>query len=73
MKTKDILKELQSKTPKDLLTLIKEKRKELIKATYQFALGKTSELAKVRALRKDIARTQTVLTQKITELAKKTP
>lgn len=70
MKTKQWLGELQPKSPKELVSLIRSKQAALIKARFDFSLGKTTKLREVREIRKQIAQIHTTLNQRLQELAK---
>jgi len=62
-------KEFRDQTPEELQAQAADKRKELFELVNKFAREKKNESpAKVRGLRKDIARIMTVLREK--ELAK---
>ncbi len=60
MKTKDI-REL---APEEIEVRIAEKKEELFKLRFQLSLGQLENTAGIKATRRDIARLNTILTEK---------
>lgn len=65
MKRLELVKTLRSKTIKDLLDSVHHDERELTKLQFDLRLGKTSTVKAIRNLRKQIARTQTVVSEKL--------
>lgn len=65
MKRLDLLLSLRSKTIKDLLSGVHHDERELTKLQFDLSLGKASTIKQIRNLRKQIARTQTVVSEKL--------
>ena len=68
MKTKEFIEELNSKTVAELNNDLVEAKKELFNLRLQNATNQLSNTSRITLLRKNIARIQTVLTQKETAL-----
>jgi large subunit ribosomal protein L29 len=64
MKTKKFVSELVNKTPQELQTDLVEAKKELFNLRLQNATSQLENTARIRDVRKNIARIQTVITQK---------
>lgn len=64
MKTKDFVEELNSKTVAELNSDLVEAKKELFNLRFQNATNQLNNTARITLVRKNIARIQTVLTQK---------
>ena len=64
MKTKEFIEELNSKTVSELNNDLVEAKKELFNLRFQNATNQLSNTSRITLVRKNIARIQTVLTQK---------
>ncbi len=64
MKTKDFTAELRAKTIDELNQDLVEAKKELFNLRFQNATNQLSNTARIGEVRKNIARIQTVITQK---------
>lgn len=64
MKTKDYLFELKNKSTDELNIELVNAKKELFNLRFQNATNQLSNTARIREVRKNIARIQTVITQK---------
>ena len=64
MKTKEFIEELNSKTVAELNNDLVEAKKELFNFRFQNATKQLSNTSRITLVRKNIARIQTVLTQK---------
>ena len=64
MKTKEFIEELNSKTVAELNNDLVEAKKELFNLRFQNATIQLSNTSRITLVRKNIARIQTVLTQK---------
>ena len=64
MKTKEFIEELNSKTVAELNNDLVEAKKELFNLRFQNATNQLSNTSRITSVRKNIARIQTVLTQK---------
>ena len=64
MKTKEFIEELNSKTVAELNNDLVEAKKELFNLSFQNATNQLSNTSRITLVRKNIARIQTVLTQK---------
>ncbi|KFI30167.1 50S ribosomal protein L29 [Paenirhodobacter enshiensis] len=62
--------ELKAKTPDELRDQLIALKKEAFNLRFQQATGQLENTARVRAVRKDVARVQTVLNAKAAEAAK---
>jgi len=63
-------KELQAKSPEQLREQLVALKKEAFNLRFQQATGQLENTARMRAVRRDVARVKTVLTQKAAEAAK---
>ena len=63
MKKKE-LTELKSKSIEELNTLLKDKKSELFNLRFQLATGQLQNTAALREVKHDIARVQTLISQK---------
>ena len=61
MKTKDELKALQAKTMAELDTDLKDKKSELFNLRFQLAANQLENTARLKAVKKDIARVKTCM------------
>lgn len=64
------IKELRAQSIKDLLKVAKQDGERLIKVSFELGLGKTSTIKDIRQLKKHIARTQTIISEKLRNLEK---
>ena len=64
MKTKEYVAELKNKTVAELNNDLVEAKKELFNLRFQNATNQLSNTSRITLVRKNIARIQTVLTQK---------
>ena len=64
MKTKEFIEELNSKTVAELNNDLVEAKKELFNLRFQNATNQLSNTSRITLVRKNMARIQTVLTQK---------
>ena len=64
MKTKNFVEDLRSKTIDELNQGLVEAKKELFNLRFQNATNQLSNTARITEVRKNIARIQTVITQK---------
>ena len=64
MKSKTYLEELNNKTAADLAQELVAAKKELFNLRFQNATNELDNTARIREVRKNIARIQTVMTQK---------
>ena len=64
MKSKTYLEELNNKTAADLAQELVAAKKELFNLKFQNATNQLDNTARIREVRKNIARIQTVMTQK---------
>ena len=62
--------ELKDKTPDQLRDQLIALKKEAFNLRFQQATGQLENTARMRAVRRDVARVKTVLTQKAAEAAK---
>ncbi len=62
--------ELKAKTPDELRDQLISLKKEAFNLRFQQATGQLENTARMRAVRKDVARVKTVLTAKAAEAAK---
>lgn len=69
MKVKNNLKDIRGTSTDDLKNKCKELKEELFNLKFQLSLGQLANTAKVREVRRNIARINTVLTER--ELANK--
>ncbi len=61
--------DIRLKTPDELATLLLDLRREQFNLRFQRATGQNEGQARVRAVRRDIARVKTILAQKQTSAA----
>lgn len=64
MKTKDFMTELNSKTVEELQTELVAAKKELFNLRFQNATNQLDNTSRIKEVRKNIARIQTVMAQK---------
>lgn len=64
MKAKDNVKKLRDLSADELTRQAAEMREQTFRLRFQLAMGQTESLNKMRALRKDTARVQTILREK---------
>ena len=64
MKTKEYVAELKNKTVAELNNELVEEKKELFNLRFQNATNQLNNTARISLVRKNIARIQTVITQK---------
>ena len=64
MKTKNFVEELRSKTIDELNQDLVDAKKELFNLRFQNATNQLSNTARIGEVRKNIARIQTIITQK---------
>ena len=57
-------KELQERSPEDLVSLASELKRELWRARFDNASGQLEDSSKIKKLRRDVARAYTVASQK---------
>ena len=62
--------ELKAKTPEQLREQLVALKKEAFNLRFQQATGQLENTARMRAVRRDVARIKTVLVQKATDAAK---
>ncbi|MDE3081544.1 MAG: 50S ribosomal protein L29 [Paracoccaceae bacterium] len=63
--------DLKGKTPDQLRDQLVSLKKEAFNLRFQQATGQLENTARMRAVRRDVARVQTILTQKAAEAAAK--
>ncbi len=64
MRTNDYVKELQNKSAEDLNKALVEAKKELFSLRFQNATNQLDNTSRIKEVRRDIARIQTVITAK---------
>ncbi len=64
MKNKDFLNEIRDKSTEDLNNELVSAKKELFNLRFQNATNQLNNTARIKEVRKNIARIQTVITQK---------
>ena len=64
MKMKDYREDLQAKTTEELQAQLVDAKKELFNLRFQNATNQLDNTARIKEVRKNIARIQTVITQK---------
>lgn len=64
MKSKNFVEELRSKSAEELNAALVDAKKELFNLRFQNATNQLSNTARINEVRKNIARIQTVITQK---------
>ena len=62
--------ELRNKTPDELRTQLVELKKEAFNLRFQQATSQLENTARIRTVRRDVARVKTILNQKAAEAAK---
>lgn len=67
---KKTVQELRAKSIKDLLKVAKQDGERLTKISFELGLGKTSTIKDIRQLKKHIARTQTIISEKLRDMEK---
>ena len=67
MKTSEYIKELQKQSVADLQAQLVDAKKELFNLRFQNATNQLDNTARVREVRKNIARIQTVISAKVAE------
>ena len=63
MKTKEFMKELNAKSATELATDLEAAKKELFNLKFQNATNQLDNTARIKEVRRNIARIQTVITQ----------
>ncbi len=63
MKTKDYLKDLRTLAPEELNAKLVEAKKELFNLRFQNATNQLDNTGRIKEVRKDIARIQTVMSE----------
>ena len=66
-KRKDYVEGLQAKSPEDLAQALIDAKKELFNLRFQNATNQLDNTARIKEVRKNIARIQTVMTKKANE------
>jgi large subunit ribosomal protein L29 len=64
MKAKESIKKLRDLSADELMTQQTEMREQLFRLRFQLAMGQTESLNKLRLLRKERARVETILREK---------
>ena len=64
MKTNKFVEELTNKTDKELAQALVDAKKELFNLRFQNATNQLDNTARIKEVRKNIARIQTIITQK---------
>lgn len=64
MKAKDILEKARDMTPLELKEKLRDSKEELFNLRFQLATGHLSDYSRIRQLRKQIARLQTVIRER---------
>ena len=64
MKTSEFVKELKSQSVADLQAQLVEAKKELFNLRFQNATNQLDNTARIKEVRKNIARIQTIITEK---------
>jgi len=72
MKSKEYVKDLRERTDEELSTELVNKKKELFNLRFRNATNQLDNTASITLVRKEIARIQTVITQRTTEPKRKT-
>ena len=67
MKTRDYMKDLNTQSVADLQAQLVEAKKELFNLRFQNATNQLDNTARIKEVRKNIARIQTVINQKVAE------
>ena len=63
MKSKDLLAELRKQSDEELNARLTDAKKELFNLRFQLATNQLENTGRIREVRKDIARIQTVITE----------
>ncbi len=69
MKINKYVEDLKAKTPDDLAQALVDAKKELFNLRFQNATNQLDNTARIKEVRKNIARIQTVITEKAKEQA----
>ena len=64
MKTSKYLKELKTQSPAELQTQLVDAKKELFNLRFQNATNQLDNTSRIKEVRKNIARIQTIITEK---------
>ena len=67
MKTRDYMKDLNTQSVADLQAQLVEAKKELFNLRFQNATNQLDNTARIKEVRKNIARIQTVINKKVAE------
>ena len=67
MKSIQQVKKLRDMTPDELKNQSAEMREQMFRMRFQWVMGQTESLVKIRALRKERARLETILREKAKE------
>ena len=67
MKTNKYVEDLKAKTPDDLAQALVDAKKELFNLRFQNATNQLDNTSRIKEVRKNIARIQTVITEKAKE------
>ena len=67
MKTKDYLKDLRTLAPEELNAKLVEAKKELFNLRFQNATNQLDNTGRIKEVRKDIARIQTVMSEAVSK------
>jgi len=67
MKSVQQVKKLRDMTPDELKNQSAEMREQMFRLRFQWVMGQTESLVKIRALRKERARLETILREKAKE------
>ena len=67
MKTNKYVEDLQTKSPADLAQALTDAKKELFNLKFQNATNQLDNTSRIKEVRKNIARIQTVMAQKAKE------
>lgn len=65
MKTKDFVLELRNKSVEELNSELVDAKKELFNLRFQNATNQLNNTARIKEVRRNIARIQTIITQKV--------
>lgn len=65
MKTKDYVLELKNKSVEELNSELVDAKKELFNLRFQNATNQLNNTARIKEVRRNIARIQTIITQKV--------
>jgi large subunit ribosomal protein L29 len=64
MKSTQQVKKLRDMTPEELKNQSAERREQMFRLRFQWVMGQTESLSKIRAIRKERARLETILREK---------